>query len=331
MDEGQDRRRHTMGIFLVLIFCFFTVIGGTILPLAISPVSQQNTTPPPSTDSYQEDSTRENPTVGGQQATLIDAEINQTETFDLLVFGTDRRPKETGNGRSDIIMVVSINAESGQIKLVSILRDTWVELPDYGWDRINAAYSYGGVELAMKTVNETFALDIQNYVILEFSDLEAIIDRLGGVDVNLTLQEIRFINRDDPKVQIPVLEGTYHINGTQALVHCRNRWTGEGDFERTKRQRDILLAMLESAKVELETGNPVTLLHYLINPVDTNLKFKKMLPLCLDLMKSPDLTVVESSVPYEGTWVHEQKNGRSVLVIDLQENVEQLHQFLNEE
>lgn len=323
MDKGKDRRRRIMGIFLVLFFCVFTIIGGILSPIALSLAATNSWAeivfPPSSTIPT-------NTAINQLQAkTQTPAE---TRTLDLLIFGTDRRPGESGNGRSDIIMVVSVNPETGQIKLASILRDTWVSIPGHGWDRINAAYSYGGIELATQTVNEVFGLTIQNYVVLEFDDLEAIIDRIGGVDVPLTKQEIRFINRDDPNVQIPVEEGTYHINGTQALVHCRNRWTGEGDFERTQRQRDVLFAILEATKVQMDESNPISLLLYLMKQVDTNLKAKEVLPLGADLLKKPDITFLEESVPFEGTWIHEQKGDRSVLVVDIQENEKQLHEFL---
>lgn len=293
---------------LMAIFCVFVLLAIAIVPFS-SPVSSALILP---------------------GTTAVDNPPAEEEAFQVLLLGADIREQEAGNGRSDILMVVNIEPEQQEIKVASILRDTWVDIPGHGFDRINAAYSYGGIDLALDTINHQFDLDLEDYVILEFGDLERIIDRIGGVDVHLTESEIRFINRDDPDVQIAVEEGTYHLNGTQALVHCRNRWTGDGDFGRTRRQREVLLAMLDSLKEEMGQGNPIPLFLYLMKQVETNLPVNDAIALGLAFAKDHSVAISEETIPFEDTWSFADKGGRSVLAIDLPENVKRLHAFLNE-
>lgn len=253
------------------------------------------------------------------------------DVFNILMVGSDIRPDEEGQGRSDSMMLISYNRENQDIKITSFMRDTWVAIPNREWNRINAAYAFGGIGLAVNTVNVNFDLDIQNYAIIEFEGLKNIVDELDGIELTLTTAEIRRINASHPEDRIPVEEGTYTLNGAQTLTHARNRKTGDGDFGRTRRQRDVMMSILSKMKSSL---NPLKLTGFLtetLKHVDTNIKPDTVFTLGLEVLSGGKSEVTQARIPFDDTWKYADKNGRSVITIDLEENRERLHEFLYED
>lgn len=251
--------------------------------------------------------------------------------FNILMVGSDARPDEGGRGRSDSMMLISYNRENQDIKITSFMRDTWVAIPNREWNRINAAYAFGGIGLAVNTVNVNFDLDVQNYAIIEFEGLKNIVDELGGIELSLTTSEIQRINAAHPEDKLPVKEGTYELNGAQTLTHARNRKTGDGDFGRTRRQRDVMMSILGKMKSSL---NPLKLTGFLtetLKHVDTNIKPDTIFTLGLEVLRAGQSKVTQARIPFDETWQYADKNGRSVITIDLEENRERLHEFLYEE
>lgn len=169
------------------------------------------------------------------------------DVVNIMLFGSDVREGER-HGRSDTMMILSYNRKLRTAKLVSLLRDTWIYIPDRDtWNRINTAYFFGGVGLAINTVNSNFGMDIQYYVKVDFESLKEIVDTVGGIDVYLTEREIEYINNSAENDVLPVKEGWQHLNGRQTLAHSRNRSIGgDGDWSRTRRQRDVMYAFLKS-------------------------------------------------------------------------------------
>jgi len=248
--------------------------------------------------------------------------------YNILLLGSDVRANEGGNGRSDSMMLVTIDRESGGIKITSFMRDTWISIPNKGWNRINAAYAFGGIGLAVNTVNENFDLDIQNYAILEFSGLENIVDNLGGVEVVLTKKEITIINDFNPVNPLPEVAGTYVLNGAQTLTHCRNRKTGDGDFGRTRRQREVMVSIVNKLK---STMDPIKLTNFLtetLKYVDTNVAPNTIFTLGLELLGAKENKMEQARIPFDGTWQYANKGGRSVVTINLEKNKALLHDFL---
>ena len=248
--------------------------------------------------------------------------------YNILLLGSDVRANEGGNGRSDSMMLVTIDRESGGIKITSFMRDTWISIPNKGWNRINAAYAFGGIGLAVNTVNENFDLDIQNYAILEFSGLENIVDNLGGVEVVLTKKEITIINDFNPVNPLPEVAGTYVLNGAQTLTHCRNRKTGDGDFGRTRRQREVMVSIVNKLK---STMDPIKLTNFLtetLKYVDTNVAPNTIFTLGLELLGAKENKMEQERIPFDGTWQYANKGGRSVVTINLEKNKALLHDFL---
>ncbi|MDZ4994118.1 LytR family transcriptional regulator [Clostridium perfringens] len=150
---------------------------------------------------------------------------------------------EGGQGRSDSIMILTIDELHKKLKLTSIMRDSYVEIPGReGKDKINHAYAFGGAELAIKTLNQNFALNIKDFMAVKMESLPVIIDKLGGVDINIQEDEVDFINGVDSP-------GVYNLTGDQALAYARIRYTDGGDARRTERQRNILNSIFEKLKL----------------------------------------------------------------------------------
>lgn len=160
--------------------------------------------------------------------------------INIALFGID---DEGGQGRSDSIMILTIDELHKKLKLTSIMRDSYVEIPGReGKDKINHAYAFGGAELAIKTLNQNFGLNIKDFMAVKMESLPVIIDKLGGVDINIQEDEVDFINGVDSP-------GVYNLNGEQALAYARIRYTDGGDARRTERQRNILNSIFEKLKL----------------------------------------------------------------------------------
>lgn len=176
----------------------------------------------------------------------------------VALFGVDSRDADSNDGLSDAILIASVNKRTGEINLISILRDSYVSIEGYGDTKINAAYSYGGASLAVKTLNQTFDLDITDYVTVNFAELAQIIDAAGGVTIEITAEEAEQINKnlddaaeEDMTVQevtyVEVKDGTVTLNGDQAVAYSRIRKI-DSDNVRASRQQAVLSALLDNIK-----------------------------------------------------------------------------------
>lgn len=254
--------------------------------------------------------------------------IDET-VINILILGEDTRPSEKNAGRSDSMMLLSYNSETNEAKLVSFLRDTYIYIPGRArWNRINTAYRFGGVGLTINTINENFGLDIQYYIITDFQNMVKIVDMLGGLELRVTQKEAAYINKYMQTDPLPEEEGTYVLTGEQVLVHCRNRRTGDGDWGRTSRQRQVMLALFNRAKQERNVSTLTSLANELLQYVRTNIDAATLVQLGADAVFSDDFTLKGGTVPFADTWKYASIDGKSVVTIDLEENRELLHDFL---
>jgi LCP family protein required for cell wall assembly len=236
---------------------------------------------------------------------------------------------------SDTIIIASINNKTKDVKLVSIYRDTYVNIPDKGYGKLNSAYFKGGYSLALSTINRNFDLDIDEYVTVNFAAVVEAIDLLGGITLDIQKNELKYLNgyvKELNKINgtsVPRLSsaGTQLVNGTQATAYSRIRYTSGGDFKRTERQRIVISKMLEKVKAsDLSTID--SLINEIFPQVYTNLKNTELLNLAKDVL-SYDI-VDETGFPFEKD-AHTYKKVSYVFPINLQDNVTKLHEFLFEE
>ena len=184
---------------------------------------------------------------------------NLTGYRNIAIFGVDSRSDDYGVGnRSDCIIIASINNDTGAIKLISVYRDTYVKIDGHGLDKITHAYSYGEAPLAIKTLNTNLDLNINEFVTVNFDSVAEAVDQLGGVQLTITSDEIKYINgyidetskvtgKSTPNV---TKTGKQTLNGVQAVAYSRIRYTAGGDYKRTERMRDVLTAMLTKLKTK---------------------------------------------------------------------------------
>jgi len=254
----------------------------------------------------------------------------------IMIYGVDTTSKsdtaQYGNGDSEIICC--INNDTKEVKLVSLLRDTFVETTTGKHNKLTDIYSAYGVKESMGTINKCFDLQITKYVSINWTMMAKAVNALGGVDIQLSSAEIAYIQRAMPPYTtmtgVPHEElvdkgpGVYHLDGIAALAHAANRTIGQHDISRAQRQRTILKAMLAQAKTCSfeELNNAIT---EIMPGISTNLGLVKILDMALDVKK---YTISESTVfPFD---YRDQNNLRTAYVYctTLSENVTQLHEYL---
>ncbi len=172
---------------------------------------------------------------------IYKVEKKNPDIENILVLGTDSRDVTRERGRSDAIIIFSYNKKTDEVKMISVLRDSLVPIEGHGWNRINAAYSFDGVGLAVNTVNQIFDLDIQRFVVVDFNGVKDFINKVGGVDIRLTEAEAEYFNRTGTLGK-QVEAGVCHLSGAPALTYMRTRKV-DSDFGRTNRQQKLIQAL----------------------------------------------------------------------------------------
>lgn len=210
-----------------------------------------------------------NDKIGKMQQVDIDEgnlDISTNENLEgyrnIAIFGVDSRDSDLGPGnRSDCIIIANINNKTKEVKLISVYRDTYVQIKENGsntLDKITHAYAYGGPELAIQTLNTNLDLNIKEFVTVNFDAVVEAVDQLGGITMTLTSEEVKYANdyiRETARVAGK--EATYisssgkqTLNGVQAVAYSRIRYTSGGDYKRTERMRDVIEAMLAKLKTK---------------------------------------------------------------------------------
>lgn len=241
--------------------------------------------------------------------------------INIALFGVDSADVSTG--RSDSIIIATIDTIHKKLKLTSVMRDSYVNISGIGNDKINHAYAFGGPQLAIKTLNENFNLNIEDFVAVNFDSLPKIIDMIGGVTVDITSEEVS---------HIPGISGagTYNLNGAQALSYSRIRYATGGDYVRTERQRTILTKIFE----KILTINPMkypSLLNEVLPMVQTSLDYSKILELGTEVLKMGVTTLEQERFPLDGYCQGEMINGVYYLTFNKALTVEQLHNYIFED
>jgi len=259
--------------------------------------------------------------------------VMDKEITNILLIGSDTRVDDTSGSRSDTTILLSIDSKNKQFKLTSFLRDTYIEIPEHGSSKLNAAFSWGGPQLLKDTLEYNFKIKIDYFVTIDFESFKEIIDALGGVDVEITDNEARYINSQDHMTQSErdafpnqISGGMNHFNGAQALWYCRIRYL-DNDFNRTERQRKTLNAALDVAKKK-NFNELVEIAKLGASKVTTDASksiINKYVNQGIGFLK---YEIVGMQVPADGTWSNEMTNAGDSLVLDLEANKEKLNSFI---
>ena len=263
--------------------------------------------------------------------------FNKDEIVNIALFGIDSRSTTSSkNSRSDSIMIVSIDKKHNKIKLSSIMRDTYSYISGRGYDKLNHAYAFGGPELAIKTINQNFKLDIQDHVTVDFFGLESIINAIGGVEVEVKSHEIKELNKYIKEVatiehKTPTLithPGMQKLNGMQAVSYGRIRKVGNGDYERTDRQRAIIISMINSLQ-KLGLNDTLKLAAQCSSYVNTSFTMAEAVKIGTDILQDmSNFTIEQKRFPIHGDGKLINKIWYMVADLDVEKNL--LHQFIYE-
>ena len=274
----------------------------------------------------------------------------------ILLIGIDTRDTDLNEGlqQGDVQLILSLNKQDGSVKLTSILRDLYVTIPGYkSKNRINVAYARGDGQLAMRTVNKNFDMNIEYYATINFYGLASIIDAIGGIDIELTKKEATAINsylrKHPPKydntdgsarVELEKVDGVQHLDGVQAVMYARVR-SIDNDFARSARQRKLLELLLSKIMQDMTVDKLMSLIETSMPYVQTNVGLNTMLELALGLLQggivqraqAGETLIDQHRIPVDETWkYYKTEGGASVVAFRTDkrkvENIQALHAFI---
>ena len=321
--KGRVRR------ILCLIFSILFLLGGGGLVYYYSILNSMNfvdISKDTSGGSGTQQTGATTPTVGelsgnGTQLTIGDGELLQdSKVLNVMLFGEDNKG-EDDHGRTDTMIMMSIDNRHKKLKLTSFQRDTYVYIPGYGNNKINAAYTYGGPKLTIETIEANFGIKVDRYAVVDFDSFISIIDTLHGIDMEVTADEISYINyqmykngQSDEWSTIKDSPGIVHLNGQEALWYARNRGLTKGeddneigldgdDWDRTSRQRKLLQTMFTSFK-SADLGQIISIVSSVGPMITTNLKKDEITALVSHSLTYLKYDVEQYYVPTEGLWYY---------------------------
>lgn len=254
----------------------------------------------------------------------------------ILLLGIDSG--EDNIGRSDCIVIATLDTEHNKIKLSSIIRDSYVLIHNKSHkDKINHAYAFGGPELTLKTLNDNFNLDLTQFVSVNLTSFPVLIDSIGGITLDINEDELKYINKyihslnSKNNTSSPDINssGIQHVDGTQALAYTRIRYTDGGDFERSHRQRIVLETVFEKLKDLPITSYP-SLLDNILPLVSTNLNGSEILSLCMDLISLDNIDILEHQFPENSDAEGKIIDGIYYYVFDEESTIKKIHKFIYE-
>ena len=254
-----------------------------------------------------------------EEAVYTDETLSEAETdtgngtiltggiYNILLIGTDRRGT-AGNGNSDTMILVTINENVQKIFMTSFMRDLYAEIPGYGVQKLNAAYACGGASLVEQTLQTEYGVHTDCYMVGDFRSVADIIDMLGGVDMEVSEDEARIANDAYIKVMCEswgidpedyyISYGNLHLNGIQAVGYMRVRFVGNNDYERTERQRNVLLSIFSS----LDFSNPVQDAKVVVSALaktDNDIDYMDVMKLVALLPSARHFEIVSDRIPYD--------------------------------
>ena len=339
-DDMPRRKRGTGKRVFVLILSILMLISGAVMVVGKTMLENVlngiNYVQDPTDAQAATQATSETTTVtvksGGESLLSSDNVLN------ILLFGQDSKGQGEDYGRSDTMILMSIDNVHKKLKLTSFQRDTYVHIPGLGDDKINAAYSFGGEKKSIETIEANFGIKVDKYATVDFDAFRDIIKILGGVDIELSIEEIQYINA---QIEVNGQENvtkklTYdatkkkqmvHLDGYQALWFARNRgeyqlggnpeysFSGD-DWDRTQRQRNLLETIIKSLRTDTDITKLVTIANKVGPYVTTNLTKGDITFLLTNMLTYMKYDMEQMSMPVEGTWRYgTTDDGQSVIVI----------------
>ncbi len=263
--------------------------------------------------------------------------VPRADSFSLLLIGVDTDDLGVV-GRSDTMIVATLNPAEGSLKLVSFMRDMYVSIPMRGHNRLNAAHMYGGPELLVQTLERNFGIHIDGYMAVNFSIMIDLIDAIGGIDMEVSEEELKPLNgileyynflNERPEEEGRLEEhGLCHLTGLQAMSYARIRKI-DSDYERTGRQQRVMVAIFHAMR-KLPLVDLIEVMGKYLEVVKTDIKLDTALRLTKAMVSLSNVTTKYLRIPVKGASYSTIKNKAYVLLPNLKKNREAIHQFLYE-
>jgi len=316
--EQKAKKKHPVRRALVFLLILVLLLGAGGYALAFAMAGKPDS----------------QPLSDPERKALFDAATGTTRVTNILLLGVDTEE----HGRTDTMLLLSIDRVHRKLKLTSFLRDSWVKLPNGKSGKLNTAiHQKGGPAAVMRAISENFNVRVDHYVMFNFDVFQKIVDALGGVSVPITDKEINFLCKNtrlgkqigkEKMKQEMERKGVVKLTGEQALIFCRIRKLDD-DFQRTQRQRRFLESLVWACK-----KNPLRLAGLLgdtLSYVRTDMSRAQMANLACMAPLLPGYGMEEFTVPAKGTWSYATKQGMSAITLNVAENAAKLRKFIYEE
>lgn len=328
--KKMSKKKKLLIALLIVTIIFLIVCGGTVaiiyhyigkvkvedpkkeFPLVSSIIDDDLTDEPDSPPEKIDEANKKIEDNLKNKATEIASDDN---VINILLIGTDSRDNDD-RGRSDSMILVSLNKNTKKIIMTSFLRDIYLSIPDIEYTRLNHSYAYGGPDLLINTLETNFRVRIDRYVRVNFFTFTDVINEIGGVEIDVTEEELPYTGG------LITQAGRQVLNGEQALAYSRIRYLGT-DFARTQRQRNVLNSMFNKAK-NMSVSELNDLLNVLLPQIATNMTEGEMFSLVLDSPTYLKYDIVSDRIPVDGTWEYLTIRSMSVIGINFDENIQHL-------
>lgn len=250
----------------------------------------------------------------------------------VLLVGVDGIDFDEKYQRSDSMIIATLDSNKEKVKLTSLYRDTLVYIPGYGEEKMNLAFSLGGPELVMETIKYNFDVNIEKYIMINFAGFEAIIDQIGGVEIDVKEYQLHELNKYIGQAtgggDCPVEKaGLQILNGKQALSYARIRKGVGDDYERTERQREVLFKVAEKLQ-KTDVIKYFSIANKMLDYLRTNIGIMDCLNMAYTISKFSNLETEQLSIPVQELCVDEEVNGNMALRMDRYENALILNDFI---
>lgn len=278
--------------------------------------------------------------IHDQISSLADQEaVSDDDIYNVLLVGLDRQDK-SWNGNSDSMMLVSVNKKDNRVSVVSLMRDTYVDIPEVGYQKLNYAYAYGAGPLLCETITNTYNIKVDRYAAVDFFDLIDIIDIIGGVSLEISAKEAEVANgyildmcnrlldgEDGWDHQIPAEGGFIRCDGIQAVAFARNRFVGNSDYERTERQRYLIQQLIAEVK-QMSVAQMTEKMKAILEHVTMNIPESEIWAMIPELPEMLNYKFEMDRIPYDNMYSIIDVNGQGMLVPDWEPTLEKLHDFI---
>ena len=333
--EKSEKKRifPVWAIILCVILAVIIAAGTTVCIFVGSKLSKINKydpnaveTIPPEDESFETDPYKDGTEIiePGDVDWADDVNtLSKEGVTNILLIGQDTR-NEGMKGRSDSMMILTIDKTNKKLKVTSLMRDMYVQIPGYSDNRINVAYFFGGYELLKKTIEKNFGITIDKFVEIDFFAFQKVVDILDGIYIELNEEEAAALKSWGHRTVV----GRNRLDGAAALSYCTMRYIGNSDYERTQRQRRALSAIYARLRENATVTKVMELVDAIFPLVTTNMSNGEIMSYAMELYSLNISSIEQYRIPVDGAYYSAYINGMAVLVPDLEKNREYLNEII---